>query len=705
MNREKAPPAENLRKHTEKSFREGDELSLGPSDMKELLHDLRVHQIELEMQNEELKRSQAETEESRARYADLYDFAPVGYFTFDGNGLIKEVNLTGAAMLGVARELLINRRFSSFVDPRMRDAFSAHYQEVLHTGKTLSCELVVESKTCARMTAALKSVLKTDDYMHRTVRTAVLDITEQKLAESNLREANTRLKKAVLEQKRTADALAKLEAAIKQANEAVIITDQNWSIEYVNRSASALFGYELSELIGMNIWSLRGSGSFVPGKALPPICECEICSGQYSVKRKDETTVQVEGNSAPVFDREGVARNCVLVLHDISEKVRLERELRQAQKMEALGTFAAGIAHDFNNILAGVIGFTELVLEDTDPVDPRHAKLSLILKGANRGRDLARQILAFGRSVDTDRKPLSLSGVTWETYKLLRASIPSTVDIKVSVKTDADTILGDHTQIQQVLMNLGSNAAYAMREKGGLLEITLADVEEGSPHYKRLHAIKPEGWLRMTVRDTGCGMSQDVMDRIFDPFFTTKGPREGTGMGLSVVHGIVKEHGGDIVVESKPGKGSAFHLFFPSMTSGSSSKKAKEAAIPLGKASILFVDDEELLVEMNSARLERLGYKVTTTTDSAEALRLFKENPAGFDILITDFTMPHMTGIDLAKKVLKIRKGFPVILCTGVGEEPVVKAARDAGIGGFLSKPFDLKDMAALIAKLAGKNS
>jgi PAS domain S-box-containing protein len=480
------------------------------------------------------------------------------------------------------------------------------------------------------------------------------------------------------------------------------MTDQNWNIEYANRSASTLTGYEREELIGMNAWTLRDSGGdpVVPGGPLLPISECGVCSGQYTIRRKDGTSVRVEGDSTTVQNKDGTGHSCVLVLRDITERTRTERELRQLQKMEAVGTFAAGIAHDFNNILAGIIGFTEMVLEDTDPADTRHSKLSLVLKGAGRGRDLARQILTFGRPVEPSHRPVSLGRAIWEAYELLRPAVPSTIDISIGIKTEADTILGDEALIQQVLMNLGSNAFYAMREKGGSLEITVAEVGKDRGDYERLQKIRTGTWVDLTVRDTGGGMAPEVIDRIFDPFFTTKGAGEGTGMGLSVVHGIVRDHGGDITVESQPGKGSTFHVFFPSMPSNNADRSDKEGAVPRGKASLLFVDDEGILVEMNKARLGRLGYQVTATTSSLEALKLFRGNPSKFDLLITDFTMPHMTGIDLAKEILQIRKNFPVILCTGVGEETVVQAARAAGIEGFLPKPITVREIASLIVKL-----
>jgi two-component system, cell cycle sensor histidine kinase and response regulator CckA len=705
MKRQKDRPEEILRKRAEDVLAEKGKPApkAQNGDMERTLQELQVHQIELEMQNEELIRAQAAIEESRSRFAELYDFAPVGYFTFDGNGLIKEVNLAGAEMLGVGRKQLIDRPFSLFVDPDIRDAFSTHYRQALQTGRKLHGELILKYKEGAAVWVAIESVLsRSSDGMAETVRSVLVDVTAQKQTESKLREANAKLKKVVMEQKRTADALARFEATIEQVHETLLITDRNWNIEYANRSASTLTGYEREELIGMNAWTLRdsGGGSVNPGGPLPSISECGVCSGQYAIRKKDGTTVRVEGDSTTMWSKDGSEHTCVVVLRDITERARLERELRQSQKMEALGTFAAGIAHDFNNILAGIMGFTEMVLEDTDPADPRYARLSLVVKGANRGRDLARQILAYGRSVDSDLRLLSLGGAIWEAQKLLRATIPSTVEITVNIKTETDRVSGDPTLIQQVLVNLGSNAAYAMKEKGGVLEITLADAGKKLKNWEQLQAIKPGAWLNLTVRDTGFGMTPEVVERIFDPFFTTKGPGEGTGMGLSVVHGIMKDHGGQIVVESEPGKGSAFHLFFPSLAAGASGETKKEPAIEQAGASILFVDDEEMLVEMNRTRLGRLGHKVTATTSSPDALKMFKDNPGCFDLLITDYTMPHMTGIDLAKKIQRIRKGFPVILCTGVGEEPVVKAAKAAGIGGFLSKPFGAREISSMIGKV-----
>jgi PAS domain S-box-containing protein len=384
---------------------------------------------------------------------------------------------------------------------------------------------------------------------------------------------------------------------------------------------------------------------------------------------------------------------------ETEERRKMESELIRAQKLEALGTLAGGIAHDFNNILAGIIGFTEMVLEDMDFSLPEHRRLELVLKGAHRGRDLVQQILAFSRRTEIDRKPLALSHTVQEALKLLRPTLPSTIEITSKCLTTDDQILADPGQIHQVLMNFCTNAAHAMLAKGGLLEITISDtmVAEGAMPVPEMAAGE---YVVLEVSDTGCGMTPEIIDRIFDPFFTTKKQGEGTGLGLSVVHGIVENHGGYLAVESAPGKGSSFYVYLPKSRDDMLSKNDDDLPIAEGKERILLVDDEDILVELNKQRLGRLGYDVVATTSSAEALDAFRREPDMFDLVITDLTMPGMTGIDLAADLLKIRPTVPIILCTGHSETISPEQARDAGIKAYLLKPSNKSEMAKAIRQV-----
>ena len=355
----------------------------------------------------------------------------------------------------------------------------------------------------------------------------------------------------------------------------------------------------------------------------------------------------------------------ILERNRIEEKEHcLELQLRQAQKMEALGTLTGGVAHDFNNILAAIIGFTELVADHV-PKESREAHhLKRVMESSLRGRDLVRQMLTFSRKAEQEKKPLSLSSIVKETVKLIRATTPTTISIKVNALSESGLILADPTQIQQVIMNLCTNAAHAMREKGGTLDIQLSN-HSVSPSNGNPDGIKPGLYTRLTVRDTGTGMSPDIMDKIFDPFFTTKKLGEGTGLGLSVVHGIVKQSNGHITVESEPGRGSIFTVYFPQIPGELEPDAVSDDALPTGSERILFVDDEEALVEMGEDILAELGYEVTSRMSGKEALALFTLDPSRFDLVITDQTMPEMTGVELAKEILALRADMPIIMCTG----------------------------------------
>jgi CheY-like chemotaxis protein len=367
--------------------------------------------------------------------------------------------------------------------------------------------------------------------------------------------------------------------------------------------------------------------------------------------------------------------------------------------MEALGTLSGGIAHDFNNILAAMIGFTELARSHVAEGSREAHHLQRVFDAGLRGRDLVRQMLTFSRKTEQEKKPLQLSSIVNETARLLRASTPSTIEIRVDVKSESGLILGDPTQIQQVLMNLCSNGAQAMQETGGVLDIALSDFSV-APSNSNPRGIEPGLYMKLTVRDTGTGMAPEIMDKIFDPFFTTKKLGEGTGLGLSVVHGIVNQSGGAITVESEPGTGSTFTVYFPKVAEGSLPAAVSHEALPTGSERILFVDDEEALVEMGEELLAELGYEVLSRTSSAEALALLREDPSQFDLVITDQTMPEMTGVELAKAMLALRPDLPVILCTGFSHTVDEEAAKNAGIRAFVMKPLTKTEIARTIRKV-----
>jgi PAS domain S-box-containing protein len=492
-----------------------------------------------------------------------------------------------------------------------------------------------------------------------------------------------------------------LATAIEQAAESVIISARPGTIQYVNPAFEQLSGFTRKEIVGKNFRILksdRHDESFYK-EMWDVISSGEIWSGHITNRMKDNTLCEFETKISPVRDSSGEVVNFVSVSRDVTQEVALQAQLQQTQKMQAIGTLAGGIAHDFNNILAAVIGYTEIAIADVEKGGVLHDNLKEVLKAGERAKDLVNQILTFSRQSEQDLKPIKVALIVKEVLKLIRASLPATIAIDQDLKSNA-AVLGDYTKIHQVLMNLCTNAAHAMRKKGGVLNLSLADVELDADYAAKHFDIKPGLYLKLSVRDTGQGISSDLLGQIFDPFFTTKQQGEGTGMGLSVVHGIVKSHGGTISVYSEPGEGSIFNVYLPAIESSSEQKAREEKPVPTGTERILFVDDEQALVKMGKQLLEFLGYKVTTSTSSIEALELFKVQPDKFDLVITDLTMPNMTGDELAQKLMAIRPDIPVILCTGFSTKMTAEKTKKMGIRAFVLKPVIKQDIAGTIRKV-----
>jgi CheY-like chemotaxis protein len=372
--------------------------------------------------------------------------------------------------------------------------------------------------------------------------------------------------------------------------------------------------------------------------------------------------------------------------------------------MESLATLAGGIAHDFNNNLASIITCAELAREDLPDSAPQAELLDVILKSGYRGRNLVKQIMTFCRRDEQERQPVKVEVIVQECLNLLRASLPSTIEIRQQICEQPGMVLADPTQIHQIIMNLCTNAAHAMLNRKGVLELTLKNVEIDSDEATHLHGVSPGSHLQLTVRDTGHGMDRQTLERIFDPFFSTKKPAEGTGLGLSVVHGIVKGYRGVITVDSEPGLGSTFQVQLPCIDAAEARlEPSLEAGLGRGGERILFVDDEEDVVFAGRKMLERLGYRVIAAKDSLEALETFRTQPDQFDLVITDQTMPHMTGTDLAKEIASIRRDIPVVLCTGAlagrGDDGSPLFETPEFIQEIAYKPLDRSEMSAVIRR------
>jgi len=386
----------------------------------------------------------------------------------------------------------------------------------------------------------------------------------------------------------------------------------------------------------------------------------------------------------------------------IAEKEKLNTQLQQAQKMEAIGTLAGGIAHDFNNILAAMLGYAELAQMKMKGQENILKDIDQVLQAGSRAKELVRQILAFSRQAKYERRPVEMDVVVNEALKLLRASIPATIEIKTNIDSKGGTVLGDSTQIHQVLMNLCTNAYHAMRETGGTLTVSLSR-EDILPEHPAINgfALTPGPYSKLQITDTGSGMTQAIMARIFEPYFTTRSKSEGTGMGLALTHGIVKEHGGHIAVFSEPKRGTVFTVFLPAMVSDLAGSAAEKLE-PLsgGTERILFVDDEEGIMLMEQQILESLGYQVTAMSSGIEAFQRFMAGPDDFDLVITDMTMPQMTGAEMVQKILALRPDIPIILCTGFSELINEAKAKAMGIREFVMKPIVTRDIVGIIRKL-----
>jgi nitrogen-specific signal transduction histidine kinase/CheY-like chemotaxis protein len=388
------------------------------------------------------------------------------------------------------------------------------------------------------------------------------------------------------------------------------------------------------------------------------------------------------------------------VFRDTSERKKLEDRVRQSQKLEAIGTLAGGIAHDFNNILSAIMGYSELALTKTEPGSEIYQDLEQVSLAASRARDLVKHILTFSRKSDTEIVPLRIQVIVKEVIKLLRSTFPTTITIHQDVDGNCAPINADATQIHQLIMNLSTNAFHSMEQLGGTLSIILKEVElPATMEHKRLN-LKPGRYARLDVQDTGTGIEAGILSHIFDPYFTTKPRGKGTGLGLAVVYGIVENHGGKIICSSQPGVGTLFSVYLPVVESTDTRNAEIQAPLPKGTENILFIDDEETLALLGERTLASLGYTIFPMTESLQALEAFREDPSRYDLVITDQTMPRLTGSELAKEMLKIRPDIPIILCTGHSSIINAEKAKATGIKSFLMKPVSKKVMAEEVRKV-----
>ena len=516
------------------------------------------------------------------------------------------------------------------------------------------------------------------------------DITERKQVDEKLRETERKYRE--------------LAESLPQV---IFEVDSKGNLVYLNQTGYALFGYTPEDLAkGFNVLE-----AFIPEDRERIASDIMLNVQGRKLGRQEYTALKKDGSKFPV----GVHANRVMrdhtatgvrgILIDFTpvkiaeeEKKKLEIQLQQAQKMEAIGALAGGIAHDFNNILSAIIGYTELAMLN-EGAEHCTTELNEALKAANRAKDLVKQILAFSRQTDEERMPVRASLVAKEAVKFIRATIPATIEIKTRIDDKSGAVLANSVELHQIIMNLCTNAQHAIGEQAGLLEVAVQNTEIDLSQKNDLIDLEIGSYVRISVKDTGNGMTRDVMKKIFDPYFTTKKKGVGTGLGLAVVHGIVKKYGGTIKVESELGKGTTFHIYLPKANIAAPIKAEKPKPLMGGSERILFVDDEKMLVEIGQQALQRLGYDVVSRTSPIEALELFKAKPDFFDLVITDKTMPGMTGDGLAKELMSIRPSLPVVICTGYSQTVDQERAKQMGIKAFVMKPILINELAAAVRK------
>lgn len=629
-------------------------------------------------------RAERALRESEAKYRVLFEAMAEGFALYelidDENGRpvdwrVLEVNEAYTRHTGLPRDEIVGRRVSEVFPVSVGD-YLPIFAKVVETGEP------VDFETYAKAVGRHQHIV-TFPAGGRRFANLIEDITERRRTEV--------LRQALAEQERL-----RLGAAVELAPEAVVMAEPDGRIVYVNAAFESFNRLAKAAAIGRNYFELVAADPrSVPMREA--LTGGLAWKGRITLTRPGERAAELEILATPLQDPPGI----LITERDVTQELILQDQVRQAQKMESLGTLAGGIAHDFNNILGAIVINSELALLDTAEDCPARESLPLVLRAAERGKELVRQITAFSRQQEWGKSDLLIASVVREALALFRATLPATVTLNAAIGAEKATVLGHPAQIHQIVMNLCQNAALAMRDKGGLLDVRLDTTAVDEATAARHADLRPGPYVRLTVADSGCGMPREVLDRIFEPFFTTRSQGEGSGLGLAVVHGIVRSFGGAITVASEPGQGSTFTVFLPLLGEGRGlGEAAAGPAVEPGSGRILLVDDDTTQLQGLGRMLETLGYEVTTRASGPEAKETFARDPAAFDLVITDQTMPRMSGIELAQSLSRVRPDIPIILNTGFSEKINGETVGRNGIRAFLMKPFTISELSALIRRV-----
>jgi PAS domain S-box-containing protein len=650
-------------------------------------------------------RKQAEEElvESEQRLTDIVNFLPDATFAIDQEGKVILWNHSMEQMTGVSKAEMIGKRNYEYAIPfygQRRpllidlallpdDDFERnHYEGVYRQDDIIHADAYVPQIYCGKGASLWGIASKLRDTSGNIIGAieSIRDTTERKRVEVELQ-----------------DREAMLRTVFNAVPSAITVLNAERTIENVSDATFGVFGYPRGEMIGRNsrfLYFTDEEYKQVATALYGGLLMAKPAAVEVRMRRKDGAEIWALLSASPINAKD-ISVGSVVVGTDITARKSLEAQLRQSQKMESIGTLAGGIAHDFNNILGSISGFTEIAMGQV-PADSKINKyLKQIFKSSRRAVDLVNQILTFSRGTTNKLQPLRLGPLIKEVLKLISATTPTTIDIRQNITAEPDIVMADATYIHQVVMNLCTNANFAMQKKGGVLSIGLVN-ETIAPGDVQHSGVNPGSYLKLTVSDTGEGIEAAHIEKIFDPFFTTKKQGEGTGLGLSVIHGIVKSLGGKITVDSRLGQGTSFEILLPLLenflTENIPEKEGAESIRGSGK--ILFVDDEEDLVEMATEMLECLGYEVTATQSSVDALEMFRANPDRFDLIITDQTMPKISGMAMAQEMMRIRPDIPIILCTGFSSSVNEQEVKTAGIRKFVLKPIIKNEIAISIHQI-----